>query len=88
MPRPQETEYRLVYELSVNSGRTLSRDYLMSRVWAPREDGHPQVVRAYVRRLRRKLSESADNPMYIFSEPTAGYRLGKPETMEREQGMQ
>ena len=41
-----------------------------------------------MRRLRRKLSESADNPMYIFSEPTADYRLGKPETMEREQGMQ
>ena len=46
MPRPQETEYRLIYELSVNAGRTLSRDYLMRRVRAPREDGHPQVVRA------------------------------------------
>ena len=43
MPRSQETEYRLIYELSVNAGRTLSRDYLMRRVWAPREDGHPQV---------------------------------------------
>ena len=72
-----ETEYRLLYELSVNPGQVLSRDYLMGRVWAAREDGHPQVVRAYVRRLRRKLGESAGNPRYIFSEPRAGYRLGK-----------
>ena len=73
-----ETEYRLLYELSVNPGRVLSRDYLMSRVWAARADGHPQVVRAYVRRLRRKLGESADNTRYIFSEPRAGYWLGEP----------
>ena len=78
-----ETEYRLLYELSVNPGRVLSRDYLMSRVWAAREDGHPQVVRAYVRRLRRKLGESAGNPRYIFSEPRVGYRLGELETMEQ-----
>ena len=46
------------------------------------------MLRAYVRPLRRKLSESADNPKYISSEPTVGYRLGEPETMEREQEMQ
>ena len=73
-----ETEYRLLYELSVNPGRVLSGDYLMSRVWADREDGPPQVVWAYVRRLRRKLGESAENPRYIFSEPRAGYWLGEP----------
>ena len=73
-----ETESRLLYELSVNPGRVLSRDYLMSRVWADREDGPPQVVRAYVRRLRRKLGESAENPRYIFSEPRSGYWLGEP----------
>ena len=72
-----ETEYRLLYELSVNPGRVLSRDYLMSRVWAAREDGHPQVVRAYLRRLRRKLGESASNPRYIFSKSRAGYWLGE-----------
>ena len=83
-----ETEYRLLYELSLNPGRVLSRDYLMSRVWAAREDGDPQVVRAYVRRLRRKLGESADNPKYIFSEPRAGYWLGEQEMMAEEQGTQ
>lgn len=48
MPRPQETKYRLIYELSVNPGRMLSNDHLMSRVWAVREDGQAQVVQAYV----------------------------------------
>lgn len=34
------------------------------------------------------MSESPYIPMYIFSKPTSGCRLGKTETMEREQGMQ
>lgn len=71
-----ETEYRLLCELAVNAGQTLSREHLMSRVWSTREPDHSGVVRAYVRRLRQKLGESADNPRYIFNEPRVGYRLG------------
>ena len=71
-----ETEYRLLCELAVNAGRTLSREHLMSRVWSARGSADSRVVRAYVKRLRRKLGESADDPRFIFNEPRAGYRLG------------
>ena len=71
-----ETEYRLLCELAVNAGRTLSREHLMGRVWSGRGAVDSKIVRAYVKRLRQKLGESADNPTYIFNEPRVGYRLG------------
>ena len=72
-----DTEYRLLCELAVNAGRLLSREHLMSRVWASREPDDFSVVRGYVRRLRQKLGETAGSPRYIFNEPRAGYRLGE-----------
>ena len=72
-----DTEYRLLCELAVNAGQTLSRERLMSRVWSTRESKDFSVVRAYVKRLRQKLGETADNPRYIFNEPRVGYRLGE-----------
>ena len=78
-----DTEYRLLCELAVNVGRTLSREHLMSRVWSAREPGNSGVVRAYVKRLRQKLGETASNPKYVFNEPRVGYRLGEPEGLDR-----
>ena len=77
-----QTEYRLLCELAVNAGQTLSRDLLMSRVWSSREPDDSGVVRAYVKRLRRKLGESAADPRYIFNEPRIGYRLGEAEEQD------
>ena len=74
-----DTEYRLLCELAVNAGRTLSRERLMRRVWSARESGDSSMLRGYVRRLREKLGETAENPRYIFNEPRAGYRLGEAE---------
>ena len=77
-----DTEYRLLCELAVNAGKTLSRERLMSRVWSMLEHHDTTMVRGYVRRLRQKLGETADNPKYIFNEPRVGYRLGEPEEQD------
>ena len=77
-----DTEYRLLCELAVNVGKTLSREHLMRRVWSSREHGDSSVVRGYVRRLRKKLGENADKSSYIFNEPRVGYRLGEAEVPE------
>ena len=73
------TEYNLLYELSVNAGLVLTFDHLLERVWGMERSGDRGNLRTYVRRLRRKLGENADNPRYIFPEPRIGYRMGKPE---------
>ena len=77
-----DTEYRLLCELAVNAGKTLSRELLMRRVWSALEHDDSTMVRGYVRRLRQKLGETADNPRYIFNEPRVGYRLGEPEEQD------
>ena len=69
------TEYDLLVELSVNAGRTLSFDTLLDRVWGVGHTGSRGIVRTYVKRLRRKLSDNAEDPRFIIAEPRVGYRM-------------
>ena len=78
--RPVEltaTEYELLCELSVNGGRVLTYDQLLRRVWGQTNSSDVRVIRAVVRRLRRKLADDADSPTYIFTELRVGYRMPK-----------
>ena len=70
-------EYDLLRALSTNAGRALSHDQLLRRVWNVTTAGDPQVVRTHIRRLRRKLGDEADNPVYILTEPGVGYRMAE-----------
>ena len=72
-------EYRLLFELSVNAGRVLTHDQLLQRVWGLDHSRQPGAVRTFVKNLRRKLGDDADNPSYIFTEPSVGYRMAKGE---------
>ena len=74
------TEYKLLFELSVNAGRVLTRDQLPERVWGPEYRGDAQLLRAFVKSLRHKLGDPARNPSYIFTEPRVGYRMAPPST--------
>ena len=75
---------RLPGEFSVNAGRVLSYERLMQRVWGRADCRGSRVVRTHLMRLRRKLGEAADNPIYIFAEPRVGYRMGEEEMQEPE----
>jgi len=70
-------EYDLLRVLSMNAGRAISHNQLLRRVWNVTTAGDPQVVRTHVRRLRRKLGDEADNPVYILTEPGVGYRMAE-----------
>ena len=72
------TEYRLLFQLSTNAGRILTHDQLLQRVWGSEYSNEAQLVRAFVRSLRRKLGDDARNPTYVFTEPHVGYRMAKP----------
>ena len=73
-------EYRMLVELSVNAGRTLTYEQLLQRVWRLEGPRDLRPMRTVVSSLRRKLGDDADNPTYIFTEPRIGYRMarGKP----------
>ncbi len=72
------TEYKLLTELSTSSGRVLTHDQLLRRVWGPLYTGDARVVRQYIKQVRHKLGDDATRPKYIFTEPGVGYRMAKP----------
>ena len=69
------TEYELLRVLSANRGRVLTYDSLLRQAWRGRHRGDPdpKLVRAVVKRLRRKLDDDAANPTYIRNERGVGY---------------
>ena len=72
------TEYELLRVLSLDAGRVVTFETLLRRVWAKRENADANLVRIFVRNLRRKLGDSADSPAYIFNRRGVGYRMAKP----------
>ena len=72
------TEYDLLGALSVKAGRVATYDFLLRQVWGGRNSGDSKLVRAYVKRLRRKLGDDATRPTYIFTEHRVGYRMPRP----------
>ncbi len=76
------TEYELLRALSVNAGRVVTYDTLMRRVWGDRENGDSELVRAFIKKLRRKLGDDVARPAYIFNERGIGYRM--PDRASRE----
>ena len=74
------TEYELLRLLSVNAGRVVHHDTLLRRIWGERDEPDTNLVRIFVRTLRRKLGDSADDPTWIFNLRGVGYRMPKPGT--------
>ena len=77
------TEYKLLFELSVDAGRVMTHDHILRRVWGLGYSGDVQVLRATMRNLRHKLGDHARDPRYILTEPRVGYRMPNGETEGR-----
>ena len=72
------TEYELLRVLALDAGRVVTFDTLLRRVWARRENADANLVRIFIRNLRRKLGDSATDPAYLFNQRGVGYRMAKP----------
>jgi DNA-binding response OmpR family regulator/signal transduction histidine kinase len=69
------TEYKLLSELATNAGRVLTYDQLLQRVWGQEYAGETDLVRSFIRNLRRKLNDDSQHPSYVFTERQVGYRM-------------
>jgi DNA-binding response OmpR family regulator len=69
------TEYRLLYQLVSNSGKLMTHETLLARVWGPEYRDEDQYVRLYITYLRQKIEKDPKNPQYILSERGLGYRF-------------
>jgi two-component system KDP operon response regulator KdpE len=72
------TEYKLLSRLADSPGRVLTHDEILDRVWGPGYAGQYELLRSFVRTLRRKLGDNARHPRFVLSERGVGYRLVKP----------
>ena len=72
------TEYELLRLLSVNAGRVVHHDTILRRVWDGRDGADANLIRIFVRTLRAKLGDSAEDPTWIFNLRGVGYRMPRP----------
>ncbi|MHB1709946.1 MAG: response regulator [Acidimicrobiales bacterium] len=69
------TEFRLLCELASSSGKVLSREQLLERVWGYDYFGDGRLVDVHVRRLRTKVEPDPANPRFILTVRGMGYKL-------------
>jgi two-component system, OmpR family, KDP operon response regulator KdpE len=72
------TEYRLLEELVRNAGIVLTHQFLLQQVWGPEYTRDTHYLKVFVRRLRQKLGDDAEQPRYIHTEWGTGYRFSAP----------
>ena len=68
-------EFALLHTLCLESGRVISIDDLITRVWGAEFMGEPQVVYVHIRWLREKIEEDANKPQRIVNVRGVGYKL-------------
>lgn len=69
------TEMQILRELMIDPDSIVHRDQLLSAIWNSNDDNTSNVVNVYIRRLRVKLEEDADNPKHILSVRGSGYKF-------------
>lgn len=73
------TEYNLLAYLARNAGKVLTHRAILQSVWGPEYGDENDYLWAYVRRLRRKIEPDPQQPRYILTEPSVGYRFEAPQ---------
>jgi len=71
-------EFRLLALLLQNSGRIMTHQQLLEKVWGWEYVDDLDYVRIYISHLRRKIEPDATLPGYIITEPGVGYYFQKP----------
>ena len=73
------TEYELLRTLALDAGRVVTSASLLRQLWGARDSSDTEPVRAFVKKLRGKLGDSASDPTWIFNVRGVGYRMSKPD---------
>ena len=71
------TEYKLLFLLARNAGRIVPFETLLDKVWGPEYRDQLDYLKTYMSRLRKKLETNPENPQYLVTERSLGYRLLK-----------
>ncbi len=69
------TEFRLLRELVIGAGQTLSYKHLLGKIWGPEYKTEREYLHVYIGHLRAKVEPDPRNPTYIVSIPGVGYQF-------------
>ena len=61
-------------ELCQHPGKLLTHRWLLERMWGPGYAGDVDVLRVFIRQLRKKIEADPGRPTIITSDPGIGYR--------------
>lgn len=70
-------EFKLLQHFVTHSGRTFTRDELLSGAWGFNYEGTARTVDNFVRQLRLKFEPDPDEPRYFLTVRGLGYRFEK-----------
>jgi DNA-binding response OmpR family regulator len=68
-------ECRLLTLLLANAGQVVHTDRLLVHVWGHRGGGDRQLLKQLVHRLRQKIGDDSEQPRWLETVPSVGYRL-------------
>ncbi|HUJ27439.1 MAG TPA: response regulator transcription factor [Myxococcales bacterium] len=68
-------EFKVLRLFLTSNGRALSRDDILARCWGAEYEGTPRTVDNFVRSLRVKLEQDAENPRHFLTVRGHGYRF-------------
>ena len=74
--RLTQVEYAIVKMFMQNPGRALSREEILSVVWGREYEGDLKIVDVNIRRLRIKLEDNPNLPIYVTTVWGYGYKWG------------
>ncbi|MBK7579115.1 MAG: response regulator transcription factor [Myxococcales bacterium] len=69
------TEFELLLCLVEESGRVLSREQILKRVWGPGHHGTPRTIDNFMLQLRAKLEDDPSDPEHLLTVRGVGYRF-------------
>ncbi len=71
-------EYRLLLTFATNRGQLLTRNQLLEDIWDMGGDFvNDNTLTVYIKRLREKIEDDPQNPVYIRTMRGMGYRMGE-----------
>jgi len=72
-------EYRIMEYLAANSGKVITYQMLLEKIWGPYALENNKILRVNMTNIRRKIKDNPTEPKYIFTEAGVGYRMSESE---------
>ena len=69
------TEYSLLQQLATNADKVITHHMLLQEVWGEEYGSEMEYLRVFVGRLRKKIEPDPENPRYIITVRSIGYRF-------------